>query len=270
MLNVRRFFCGLLRLFIAKGVMDLSNDGRFLRVTPKMKGESKMKKENEVICSLCEENVGLPTKRGAHKASLVLPRLTAVLPPEGREINFKEEVLNKGSFRAPLRSGFTLIELLVVVLILGILVAVAVPQYQIVVAKTHIMRLMKLMQSIQYAQQEYYLTNGIYADDFDSLSIGMSANGEKCNRLYTSGTWYTKQQCRKYNDFSCVISSNDSWTTGAIVCAIQTPAVRLTSPFQREYWACWDDGDANGLAARVCKAISGGRRQSNGAWVFYK
>ena len=69
------------------------------------------------------------------------------------------------------RLGFTLIELLVVVLIIGILAAVALPQYQKAVAKTKAMQGLAILKSLAQASDAYYLANGQYPTSIDDLDI---------------------------------------------------------------------------------------------------
>ncbi len=68
-------------------------------------------------------------------------------------------------------AAFTLIELLVVVLIIGILAAVAVPQYQKAVAKAHYMQLVTAGKSLKEGMEEYYMANGTYPTLWSELVI---------------------------------------------------------------------------------------------------
>ena len=74
-------------------------------------------------------------------------------------------------------SGFTLIELLVVVLIIGILAAVAVPQYQKAVEKSRAAQAQTMLKSVSQAIESYHLANGEWPQSFDELSIDIPWTG---------------------------------------------------------------------------------------------
>jgi len=70
-----------------------------------------------------------------------------------------------------MKKGFTLIELLVVVLIIGILSAIALPQYQKAVEKSRSAEALTFVGNWIKAQQLYYLANNEFAGSFSKLDI---------------------------------------------------------------------------------------------------
>ena len=81
--------------------------------------------------------------------------------------------------------GFTLIELLVVVLIIGILAAMAMPQYFKAVERSRMAEAVTLMDSIVKAQRRKFMQTNRYAESFEGLDV--SPKGATGPQYFTKG-----------------------------------------------------------------------------------
>ena len=103
--------------------------------------------------------------------------------PSGMTANLKVEALTQNSLRAPFRFGFTLIELLVVVLIIAILAAIALPQYQRTVFKSRMTEVVVGMRHAADMFEVYYLEHGDYPSSWSKTDISLPGCAVKVDAL---------------------------------------------------------------------------------------
>lgn len=152
-----------------------------------------------------------------------------------------------------MKKGFTLIELLVVVLIIGILAAVALPQYQVAVAKSRLGGVMSQVKTMKQVAEAYYMANGAYPNDtMDGLDIsipdceligaGICKTGDYVFDFLSHGTnsaWmdvagYTVNGDELVNSYHLFLDNSDK--PGVIYCGART---------------------GNETAQKVCKSLGG-------------
>jgi len=143
-----------------------------------------MRKENENI----KDNTVIPEACSRESS------LSVSFIKEEKQAYCMREAENPQTLRAARLSGmtsdlmgFTLIELLVVVLVIGILAAVALPQYEKAVEKTRAAEGISLLESLGRAEQIYKLSEGQFTNDSSNLDIEIPLTTKNFTVSITSG-----------------------------------------------------------------------------------
>ncbi len=160
--------------------------------------------------------------------------------------------------------GFTLIELLVVVLVIGILIAIVLPQYQVAVAKTRVIEALVILDALAKAEEVFYLENGEYTNDISELPIDIS--------LLQKGSWATGNHNRP-SQYVCNCFEKRSCRCGAA--NVQLPQLEFylmhgINSGARSNRTCIVAYPANAIATKVCKSFSSENpTSSNVADTYY-
>ena len=180
--------------------------------------------------------------------------------------------------------GFTLIELLVVVVIIGILAAIALPQYRKVVLKARLHTGIPLVESLYEAEQSYYMLHGAYSNDIDTLDVEMPHDAS-CEKWKESG--YSGWDCHWG---SVEVDGQTAEEGGEVSVNFMYPVMNWGSRSVIEYLHLLEDWPVDGIpggkfiggkrycfarpehkvANDVCKEIGGTLLAESGAWNYYE
>ena len=161
------------------------------------------------------------------------------------------------------RAGFTLIELLVVVLIIGILAAIALPQYQTAVDKARYTEMITLVTALAQAEERYYMANGTYTDDFSLLDISFPYTTSDTEGLWSKGYKYFLSTDRKIN--------TGKYVYGKYIDAEVLYLIFLSTSSNPHKRQCRSHGPNEKRAEKICLSMGGvyGGEGAYGGKVYY-
>ncbi len=151
-----------------------------------------------------------------------------------------------------MNKAFTLIELLVVVLIIGILSAIALPQYTVAVEKSRVAEALINAQKLREAQELYHLQNGEWGgSSLDKLDFDISNCKVENN---DDGFCYTKYFAYEVDDGDLVRALRKKDPTVNTITNNLYYLELLTSTMNSENSCFTQQTD---IGRKVCKSLEG-------------
>ena len=145
--------------------------------------------------------------------------------------------------------AFTLIELLVVVLIIGVLTAIALPQYQKAVDKSRFSQAIIWAKTIRDAEQVYKIANGTYTNNLDDLGVHIA----DCPSHPTDPTESAVYNCD--NGETIYFNSGDEFVDkGAVYVYLPGRIAAVIYHFDKDTRSCFAAED-NTRALNLCRNL---------------
>ncbi len=163
----------------------------------------------------------------------------------------------KRNFLKRKSGGFTLIELLVVVLIIGILAAIALPEYTKAVEKANATEAITMLRSLLTAEKAYKLANMGYTSDLTALDLQLpNIDADTAGKAVTDNWVFSVTVHPLYTSTFTAFAARAKNGITVSSGEYQYGILLSVASDGTETWKCQHSG-GNATVPDMCKAVTG-------------